>query len=66
MLLQEADPDYQEMCYYHTLNPDKDNHATVAIFNPDINVGIAINMDLSTLNYFVVLRVNSICKRFHT
>ncbi len=53
MLTQEPDPDYQEMCYYHTLTPDNDNHAVAAIFNPDINMGIAIDVDLSTLNYFV-------------
>lgn len=53
MTAEKADPGYQEMCYYHTLAPDKDNHATAAIFNPVINTGIAIEMDLSTLDHFV-------------
>lgn len=53
MKLQEADPAYQEMCYYQTLKPDATNHATVAVFNPAIDTGIAIKIDLSTLDHLV-------------
>ncbi|HJB15939.1 MAG TPA: aldose 1-epimerase family protein [Candidatus Blautia excrementipullorum] len=53
MKLQEADPDYEEMCYYHKLKPDENNHATAAIYNPELELGIAIEIDLSTLDHFV-------------
>lgn len=53
MKAQEADPDYEEMCYYHTLEPDADGRGTVAVYNPDLELGIAIEADLSTLDHFV-------------
>ena len=53
MELQEADPDYEEMCYYHKLKPDVNNHSTVAVYNPELELGIAIEIDLSTLDHFV-------------
>ena len=53
MKLQEADPDYEEMCYYHKLKPDADNHSTVAVYNPQLDLGIAIEVDLGTLDHFV-------------
>lgn len=53
MKTQEADPDYEEMCYYHTLKPDENNHSFVAIYNPELDMGIAIEIDLSTLDHLV-------------
>lgn len=53
MKLQEADPSYEEMCYYHKLKPDEKNHSTVAVYNPELDMGIAIEVDLSTLDHFV-------------
>ena len=53
MELQEADPDYEEMCYYHKLKPDVNNHSTVAVYNPELELGIAIENDLTTLDHFV-------------
>ena len=53
MELQQADPDYEEMCYYHKLKPDVNNHSTVAVYNPELELGIAIEIDLSTLDHFV-------------
>lgn len=53
MELQEADPDYEEMCYYHKLKPDVNNHSTVAVYNPELELGIAIEIDLTTLDHFV-------------
>ena len=53
MELQEADPDYEEMCYYHKLKPDADNHSVVAVYNPELELGIAIEIDLDTLDHFV-------------
>lgn len=53
MKTQEADPDYEEMCYYHKLKADENNHATAAIYNPELEMGIALEIDLSTLDHFV-------------
>ena len=50
---QEADPDYEEMCYYHKLKADENNHATVGIYNPELELGVALEIDLSTLDHFV-------------
>lgn len=50
---EAADPDYEEMCYYHKLKPDENNHSKVAIFNPELDLGIAIEIDLSTLDHLV-------------
>lgn len=53
MKTQEADPYYEEMCYYHKLTADENNHATPAIFNDDLGIGIAVEIDLDTLDHFV-------------
>lgn len=53
MKVQEADPDYEEMCYYHKLKPDENNCSSVAVYNPELELGIAIEVDLSTLDHFV-------------
>lgn len=53
MKVQEADADYEEMCYYHKLKPDEKNHSVAAVYNPDLDMGIAIEIDLSTLDHFV-------------
>lgn len=53
MKTQEPDPDYEEMCYYHKLKPDANNHATAAIYNPELEIGIAVEIDLSTLDHLV-------------
>ena len=50
---ETADPDYEEMCYYHKLKADENNHAIAAVYNPEIETGIAIEIDLSTLDHFV-------------
>ena len=50
---ETADPDYEEMCYYHKLRADENNHAIAAVYNPEIETGIAIEIDLSTLDHFV-------------
>ena len=53
MYPEVADPDYEEMCYYHKLKPDENNHSKVAIFNPELDLGIAIEIDLSTLDHLI-------------
>lgn len=53
MKSQNADADYEEMCYYHRLKPDGDNHSVVAVYNPELDMGIAIDIDLDTLDHFV-------------
>lgn len=50
---EPADPFYEEMCYYHTLKPDDRNHGTVAVYNPKLELGIAIEVELGTLDHLV-------------
>lgn len=47
------DPNYEEMCYYHTLMSDENNHSTVAVFNKDTEIGVAIEFDTTSLDHFV-------------
>lgn len=44
---------FQEVCYYHNLIKNEDNEATVGIFNPSLNIGVAITIDCSTLDNFI-------------
>lgn len=53
MKAQEPDPAYEEMCYYHTLKKDNNNFTTVAVYNDDLDMGIAIEFDATTLDHFV-------------
>ena len=51
--MQEPDPDFNEVCYYHSLKPDENGNSNVAVFNDDLKLGVAINIDLKTLDHFV-------------
>lgn len=51
--LESPQDNYEEMCFYHKLKSDTNNMATVKIFNPRINMGIAIDIDTTTLDHFV-------------
>lgn len=53
MLFEEPDPQYEEMCYYHTLKHDENNHSKVAVFNSDLGFGVSVEFDASTLDHFV-------------
>ncbi|MEG0722248.1 MAG: aldose 1-epimerase family protein, partial [Lachnospiraceae bacterium] len=53
MKMQEAEPDYEEMCYYHTLASDCEKKSTVAIYNPTLEIGIAIEIMTDTLDHFI-------------
>ena len=53
MKTQKADPDYEEMCYYHKLKPDEKNHSSSSSLQSGSELGIAIEIDLSTLDHFV-------------
>ena len=48
--------DFKEMCYYHKLKTDSNGKTFVAIFNPDINAGVAIHFDTLVLDHFVQWR----------
>lgn len=43
--------DYEEMCYFYDVK-DKDGKASVGIFNPDVNKGLKMTYDKSTLDNF--------------
>lgn len=50
---ERADADYEEMCYYHTLKADENGQTAVALYNHELNMGIAIEFDKSTLDHLV-------------
>ena len=51
--VEETDPDYEEMCFYHKLIPDNENCASVAVYNPKLDLGVALKVHLDTLDHFV-------------
>ncbi|MDU3397835.1 MAG: DUF4432 family protein [Clostridiales bacterium] len=51
--LQKPDSNYEEMCYYHDLKADADHWTGAAVYNPNLNLGIAIEFDKTTLDHFV-------------
>ncbi|MGB4406452.1 MAG: aldose 1-epimerase family protein [Sphaerochaeta sp.] len=53
MNLEEPNPQYEEMCYYHRLKRDENNYARVAVFNPELGFGVSIEFDAATLDQFV-------------
>ncbi len=53
MKTEIPDPQYAEMCYYHQLKKDENNRARVAVFNPELDFGVSIEIDISTLDHFV-------------
>lgn len=44
------DPDYEEICYYHKLKKDENNYSAAAIYNPELEIGICIEFDASSLD----------------
>ena len=50
---EQSTPGYEEMCYYHKLRAAADHRAHVAVFNPELDFGIEIEIDPSTLDHFV-------------
>ncbi len=50
---EAATTGFEEMCYYHTLKKNPENRATAAVFNPNTNMGIAIEFNTETLDHFV-------------
>lgn len=53
MKSEYPDPNYEEMCYYHTLKTDKNGMTAAAIFNDELNMGMAIEFDANTLDHFM-------------
>lgn len=47
------DPEYEEMCFYHKLIPDKENCASICVFNRKLDIGIVLKIHLDTLDHFV-------------
>lgn len=47
---QEPDEDYEEMCYYHLPKKDADGFGCAAIYNPELDMGIAVQYDTATLD----------------
>ena len=53
MKSQVPDPDYEEMCYYHTLKSDEQKMTAAAVFNKELNMGVAIEFDTDSLDHFM-------------
>lgn len=51
--IEEPKDEYEEACYYHKLKTNKDGDAVFGVFNPNINIGVAIKIDCDTLDNFV-------------
>lgn len=53
MKAEQPDSKYEEMCYYHDLQTDKNAMTAVAVFNEVLDMGVAIEFDTKTLDHFV-------------
>lgn len=53
MRMEEPDPQYEEMCYYHRLKKDGNGRVCVAVFNPQLDFGVSIEFDAVKLDHFV-------------
>ncbi len=51
LVMQKPTPDYEECCYYYDVKQNG-NYASVGAYNPDINKGVKISFDKSTLDCF--------------
>lgn len=51
--LQEPDASFEEMCYYHIPAKDRDGYGVGAIFNHQLNMGIAVYYHTDTLDRMV-------------
>ena len=49
--MEKPQKDYEEMCFYYDVK-ECDGKASVGIFNPDINKGLKMTCDKTTLDYF--------------
>lgn len=52
-VIEEAQDEYEEACYYHKLKTNDKGEAVTGVFNPKLNMGVAIKIDCSTLEYLV-------------
>jgi len=44
-------PNYEEMCYFHTMNSDKDGFAKATLINEKLNMGLEIKFNQKELPY---------------
>lgn len=51
--VQEPESGYEEMCYYHIPEIDKEGYGAGAIYNPNLNMGIAVSYHTGTLDRMV-------------
>lgn len=52
LVMEKPQADYKEMCYYYDVK-ENNGMARVGIYNPDINKGLTISYDKSTLDNFI-------------
>ncbi|QTQ10755.1 aldose 1-epimerase family protein [Treponema parvum] len=51
--LEDPDPKYEEMCYYHKLKKNGNGRARVGVFNVLLDFGVSIDFDAFTLDHFI-------------
>lgn len=52
-VLEAPSSDFEEVCYYHQLRRNDKGESVVGVFNPNLEIGVAITIDCSTLDHFV-------------
>ena len=52
-VIEDAACEYEEACYYHRLKRNKKGEAVTGVFNPKLNMGIAIKIDCENLEHLV-------------
>ncbi len=52
LVMEKPQRGYEEMCYYYDVK-EKQGMASVGIYNPEINKGVVIGFDKSTLDKFI-------------
>jgi hypothetical protein len=53
LMVEKPVEGYEEMCYFYKLKHDGNNHTCVAIYNHNLNLGLAIHFDVSVLDHFI-------------
>ncbi len=52
-VIEDAQCEYEEACYYHKLKRNDKKEAVTGVFNPKLNIGVAIKIDCDALEHLV-------------
>lgn len=51
--IEKPQAEYEEACYYHKLKRNKNNNSVFGVFNSNLKIGVAINIDTTNLDKLV-------------